>query len=108
MKKKIYVAGSYTKGNQTTNVRSAIDAANVLAGYGFVPFVPHLTHFWDLLWPHEYDWWMAYDDEWLQVCDAVLRLPGESLGADKEEERARELGIPVFYSLDELLLWSNG
>lgn len=32
-----------------------------------------------------------------------LRLPGESSGADREEEFARKLGIPVFYSISELI-----
>jgi len=38
----------------------------------------------------------------LQHCDAVLRLPGESSGADKDVEIARERGLPVFRSLDEI------
>src|SRR5437868_6760961 len=31
----------------------------------------------------------------LECCDAVLRIPGESRGADMEVARARELGLPV-------------
>lgn len=38
----------------------------------------------------------------LQHCDAVLRLPGESTGADKDVEIARERGLPVYRSLDEI------
>lgn len=38
----------------------------------------------------------------LQHCDAVLRLPGESSGADKDVEIAHELGLPVYRSLDEI------
>lgn len=38
----------------------------------------------------------------LQHCDAVLRLPGESSGADKDVEIARERGLPVYQSLDEI------
>ena len=38
----------------------------------------------------------------LQHCDAVLRLPGESAGADKDVEIARERGLPVYRSLDEI------
>ncbi len=36
-------------------------------------------------------------------CDAILRVPGESKGADQDVKLAKELGIPVYYSLDELL-----
>ena len=38
----------------------------------------------------------------LQHCDAVLRLPGESRGADQDVEIARGRGIPVFTSLEEI------
>lgn len=38
----------------------------------------------------------------LQHCDAVLRLPGESRGADQDVAIARCRGIPVYYALDEI------
>lgn len=38
----------------------------------------------------------------LQHCDAVLRLPGESRGADQDVAIARERGIPVYTSLAEI------
>jgi hypothetical protein len=38
----------------------------------------------------------------LQHCDAVLRLPGASAGADKDVEIARERGLPVYFSIDEV------
>lgn len=38
----------------------------------------------------------------LQHCDAVLRLPGASAGADKDVEIALERGLPVYYSIDEI------
>ncbi|MFT3852922.1 MAG: hypothetical protein QM733_09315 [Ilumatobacteraceae bacterium] len=38
----------------------------------------------------------------LQHCDAVLRLPGESRGADQDVAIARARGIPVFHSLEEI------
>jgi hypothetical protein len=40
----------------------------------------------------------------LERCDAVLRLPGESRGADLDVARARELGLPVYTDVDELPL----
>jgi hypothetical protein len=39
----------------------------------------------------------------LQRCDAVLRLPGESRGADQDVAIARERGLPVFHRLEDLL-----
>ncbi|GAA1741721.1 hypothetical protein GCM10009746_25360 [Microbacterium paludicola] len=38
----------------------------------------------------------------LQHCDAVLRLPGESRGADQDVAIARDRGIPVYFSIDEV------
>lgn len=39
----------------------------------------------------------------LQICDAVLPLPGKSAGADNDVRIAKERGLPVFCSLDEPL-----
>ena len=38
----------------------------------------------------------------LQHCDAVLRLPGESKGADQDVAIAKERGIPVYTALGEV------
>jgi hypothetical protein len=38
----------------------------------------------------------------LEKCDAVLRIPGESRGADLEMGKAREMGKIIFNSLEEI------
>jgi hypothetical protein len=38
-------------------------------------------------------------------CDAILRLEGASKGADEDVRLAREIGIPVFYKLEDVLDW---
>jgi hypothetical protein len=38
----------------------------------------------------------------LQHCDAVLRLPGASTGADQDVRIARERGLPVYESIEEI------
>jgi hypothetical protein len=38
----------------------------------------------------------------IERCDAVLRLPGESKGADMDVARARELGLRVCFDVSEL------
>ena len=38
----------------------------------------------------------------LQHCDGVLRLPGESTGADQDVAIARERGIPVWHSVEDV------
>ena len=42
-------------------------------------------------------------DRLLQHCSAVLRLPGASKGADQDVVIARERGLAVYFSLEELL-----
>lgn len=38
----------------------------------------------------------------IERCDAVLRIPGESKGADMDVARARELGLLVCHDVHEL------
>jgi len=41
-------------------------------------------------------------DRLLERCDAVLRLPGSSKGADNDVRIANERGIPVYYRLEDV------
>jgi hypothetical protein len=101
-KQKIYIAGPYSKGDTILNIRYALEIASQLLDYGYTPFVPHLTGIWHMLFPQEYEKWMAYDFEWIKSCDALLRLDGESYGADREVELAISLDIPVFFGTTEM------
>lgn len=38
----------------------------------------------------------------LARCDAVLRLPGESIGADQDVATARRRGLPVYRDIAEI------
>jgi hypothetical protein len=38
----------------------------------------------------------------LAKCDAVLRIAGESKGADQDVKLAQEMGLKVYYHLDEV------
>ena len=100
--KRVFIAGPYSKGDVAQNVKRAMDVANDLIEAGFAPFCPHLTHFLHMNHHQPYDKWLDIDRMYLEVCDAVLRIPGESNGADLEVKKAKELGIPVFYSLNDL------
>lgn len=103
MKKlKVYIAGPYTKGDIGLNVKNAMSIAEGCFKRGFVPFIPHLAHFQHIAYPRSYDHWLNYVMEWLKVCDFVLRIPGESAGADKEVELASQLKIPIVYSIEDL------
>lgn len=100
---KVYIAAPYTNGDTVQNVRRAIEIADFLADLDYAPFIPHLTHFWHFLCPHEWEFWLAQDNAWLSCCDCVLRLSGDSTGADIEVKKAREMNIPVFNSIEDLI-----
>ena len=65
--------------------------------------MPHHTHFWHMLFPRGYEEWLRLDLAFLPCCDALLRLKGESKGADAEVDAARALSIPVFEEVSSLL-----
>jgi len=98
----VYIASPYTKGDTAVNVRNSCIAADKLVELGHAPFLPLLSHFWHFLSPKPYETWATLDLEWVLRCDCVLRLPGESSGADVEVKLAKENGIPVFFSVEEL------
>lgn len=101
--KRVYVAGPYTKGDVAANVRAACQAGLEIVKAGHAPFVPHLCHFMHYLEPQRYEVWMAQDFEWVKACHALLRLPGESSGADREVALALQCGIRVYRDLNALL-----
>lgn len=101
--KYIYIAGPYSKGDPVVNTRKAIQVGNYLAEHGYVPFIPHLTLFWHFLIPQDIEFWYEYDLAWMAKCDCLLRLPGESTGADNEVFRMKVWGMPVYYSVEEAI-----
>lgn len=97
---KCYIASPYTIGDAAVNVRAQMVAAHNLMDLGISPYAPLLSHFLHLHQPRQYEDWMAVDLAFLPMCDCVLRLPGESIGADRETSRAEMLGIPVFKTVE--------
>ncbi len=105
----IYVAGPISKGDRTLNLRAAIDVGHRLLQRGHFPFVPHLCESWKLVYDEPYERWMELDFAFIRRCDILVRLPGESAGADREVALAHELGIKVFFGLEAFMadpLWT--
>ena len=98
----IYIAGPFTNGDQIVNVRNACLIGDEILKLGHYPFVPHLSALWHAISPKGYRQWLEIDSVILAHCDALLRLPGESKGADLEVELAKILGIKIFYDLGEI------
>ena len=103
MKIKVFIASPYTIGDVAVNVRTQIIAANKLIDLGFDPYVPLLSHFQHMMIPQPYEVWTELDIEWLKVSDCVLRLDGESKGADNEVRQAIKLGKPVFTTINNII-----
>jgi hypothetical protein len=111
----IYVAGAYSppagvSGHDAPvwvqhNVDLAIDAGIALLRKGHTPYVPHLTHYINLRVPLDNpisnEAWYQIDNRIVRKCDGLL-LISHSRGADAEVELAKQIGIPVWYSLDEV------
>jgi hypothetical protein len=110
---RVYVAGAYSATSVIRvleNMRKGMRVGSQLLQLGFAPFVPWLDHHLQLML-HKgesltvqdyYDYSMA----WLEVSDLILVLPDweESHGTKKEIERANELNIDVYFSLNALLM----
>jgi len=102
---RVYIASPYSKGDKEANVNKAIDIANKLYDMEYAPYIPVLTHFWELCHHRPYEEWLVLDREFILCCDCILRIDGDSSGADDEIKFAREANIPVFYSIKDLNIW---
>lgn len=95
----VYISSPYSLGNKIENIHRQIKVAHLLMDEGLVPLAPlpgsHVMN--GMKW-RPYEDWMAVDLEHVARCDAVLRLKGESSGADREVAYAESLGIPVFFT----------
>ena len=94
-KKSVYLASPYTIGDKVHNVYRHIRAMNQLLDAGYMVFAPLLSHFANEIHRRGYEDWLELDLYFLQKCDYVCRLSGESPGADREVALAHEKGIPV-------------
>ena len=120
MRKRVYIAAPISKGDLLANIRQADAAFFALVSAGFAPLNPVLSVFGGAGTErvgyngvvfsiaraiHSISWstWIEIAQPWVAASDAVLRLPGESEGADREVAHAQSLGIPVFVYIDRLI-----
>lgn len=95
------IASPYTTPDPITNIRLGARFATALwtcSNGDLVPVLPNANLVWDMIAPLPYEAWLAITMAVIVRCDAIVRLPGESSGADLEVERAESLGIPVLYA----------
>ena len=100
----VFIAGplndSAPIGEREANVQQAMAVWHRLCDAGFIPYCPHLSHFLNRHTWRPRNEWLVHSLRWLDKCDCVFRLPGESSGSDQEVIRARMDGKPVFTSID--------
>ena len=103
---RVYIAGPMTNGGHGMDldaIRRAIGVAHSLKNEGYLPYCPQLTLLWQLMYPEPYQDWLRMDEQWIPVCDVLLRLKGDSVGADREVECARSHHMGIFHSLGDLM-----
>ena len=93
----VYIAGPISIGDQFQNVRNAMDTWDAMQASGIEAFCPHWSVLQQMHKGRGYEFWIEYCFRILSRCDAVYRMPGESVGGDAEVELARFIGLPVFY-----------
>lgn len=99
----VYIAGPYSHPDPIVNTRNAVQCADVLDEYFHcAPVVPHLSLAWHLIAPQPIEVWYRRDLAVLTYCHALVRLSGESTGADREVDYAHRLSIPVFHVPDDI------
>lgn len=114
----VYIASPYSKGDPCINTHFQIKVFNELLDDGIVcPVIPLASHFLHTVHPRPYQDWINYDLDLLHGVDALIRLTAvnvqigyevsASSGADGEVARAKELGKPVFYSVEECYAWAR-
>lgn len=115
--KKVYVAGAMSANNileVLNNLHDGIKLGGELLKNGYAPFVPHFDSFFkiqagiDFSIPMQF--YYDYTMEWLKVSDIIVVCPNykNSVGVREEIKMAKELGKPVYYSLEELLANDKG
>lgn len=106
------MAGKYNDTNIISaleNMRLGMRVSTELLLKGYAPFCPWLDyHFVLMLRDSEkisVGDYHKYSMAWLEVSDCILALPNwkNSNGAKREIQRAKELNIPIYYSMEKLI-----
>ncbi len=118
--KRVYVAGKYSDDNVLSvlgNIGRGIKLCKDLFLMGYAPFCPWLDHQYVLHMTDDerksltVSMFHAYSLAWLDVSDYMLVIPDRienSRGVQAEIARANQIGIPIFYSIEEMINHERG
>lgn len=93
----VYISGPITKGDKNHNLYQAMVAHKQLLEAGFSVINPMPSMIYPFNHEIEHLAWLENDLPHVAAAHAVLRLPGESLGAEMECQWAEEKGVPIYY-----------
>ncbi len=103
---KVFIASPYRTGDMSSNIRLQSDIYSGLMDLGFAPYgsivsslSQHIAH------PKPHEEWVKIENEFISVCNCVLRVGGESKGADECVNYAKSLKKEIFYSINDLILY---
>ena len=99
----VYISGPMSKGDRIQNLADGLKAYRALVKAGYAPMCPHLSFLIADMIPQDHATWLGIDLPWVAISHAVLRLHGESVGADMEVAAARHVGVPVYTEMHELI-----
>jgi hypothetical protein len=114
----VYIASPYTQGDVAINTHFQCEIFNRLLDDGRVwPVAPLWAHFQHTIFPRPYQDWVAYDNAFLHLYDACLRVnpvypdwnyqETRSSGAENEVKYFESAGKRVFTSIEELYAWAD-
>ena len=125
MRTRCYIAGPISRGDLAHNIKQSEVAFFWLLRAGYAPFNPMWScystgprlgygnevprgSYYALATQHggggcDHADWLGADLPWVAAAHVLLRLPGESRGADMEVAEARKHGIPVYHDIEQLL-----
>ena len=87
------------------NVYKACRIGAVILERGHTPFLPQLNHFWaewardNVTYPAEF--YLKWDLVILRRCDSLF-YGGKSHGCDIELTEAQQIGLKIYYDLDDI------
>lgn len=109
-----YISGPITLGDKIENIRQATVVFRKAIDAGMSAWCPHWSHLAELAFPEilgdmTHAQWMANDLPFVRRMDWLVRLPGESVGADQEVAEARSVPrIRIYTSIDTAIADRDG
>lgn len=105
-KPRIYISSAYYHPSKEANIRRVAEEFNwimfELNDEAMPLSILLMAHTMELLHPRTPEDWIKISLDWLQMCDVMYVLEGESSLQDREIAAAKAMNIPIVYNKVEL------